>query len=48
MNVFLMGADSIAAGEKLFFDTLARIRECEASGKWPGYKEEVTVVEVAR
>lgn len=48
VNVFQMGAESIAAGEKLFFDTLARIRECEASGKWPGYKEEVTVVEVAR
>lgn len=48
VNVFQMGSESIAAGEKLFFDTLARIRECEASGKWPGYKEEVTVVEVAR
>lgn len=47
VNVFQLGPRSIEAGRELFFSTLARIRECEASGKWPGYPEETTVVEVA-
>lgn len=48
VNVFQMGQRSIDDGEKLFFDTLAKIRACEASGEWPGYPEEVTVAEVAK
>ena len=48
VNVFQMGQRSIDDGEKLFFDTLAKILACEASGEWPGYPAEVTVAEVAK
>lgn len=48
VNTFQLGRASIEKGERLFFETLARIRECERTGKWPGYATETTVVEVAK
>jgi hypothetical protein len=48
VNVFQMEREAIREGEEKFFRLLGRIRECEASGKWPGYEEKIHVTGVAR